>query len=244
MFGTKGRHGMAVSALVVSLSLTSLVGSAAASPSAEDTRGCSVLAHERNLGAHKLREAWQGFNEQLRSLSREARELSRESRRSSSATTLTVNARADLADAKSELNAIRGAAHTELQDRVELGSACKDPEATASASPSATDAGAEASVTETENTVELSIDTSDLVEKYREVVDQAILDMQAVMDPLNAAVAEMLAAAETAETTDDAAVTEKRGKAKGDREAKEKSGKPEGAGKPADKGGKGKAPRG
>jgi hypothetical protein len=54
----------------------------------------------------------------------------------------------------------------------------------------------------------------------------------------------MLAAAETAETTDDAAVTEKHGKAKADREAKEKSGKPEGAGKPADKGGKGKAPRG
>ena len=232
MFGTKTRRGMAVCALVVSLSLTSLVGSAAASPSADDTRGCSVLAHERNLGAHELHEAWQGFNEQLRMLSREARELSRESRRSSSATTLTVDARADLADAKSELNAIRGAAHAEVQDLVELGTACKDPVVT------------EAMVTETEDTVELSLETNDLVQKYREVVDQAILDMQAVMDPLNAAVAEMLEAAATAETTDDAAVTEKHGKAKADREAKEKSGKPEGAGKPADKGGKGKAPRG
>jgi hypothetical protein len=339
MFGTKTRHGMAVGALVVSLSLTSLVGSAAASPSAEDTRGCSVLAHERNAGAHRLHEAWQGFNEQLRSLSREARELNRESRRSSSATTLTVDARADLADAKSELNAIRGAAHTELQDLVELGTVCKEDVVTEAEDPhitlaslvdtdvddeddtvtvtlqvqfnekvtcgsadckalftykanddaattaadaetfelsadgtmatltfeldedvevdgtkdelkltsgaaSLTDADAKAMVTETEDTVELSLQTNDLVKKYREVVDQAILDMQAVMDPLNAAVAEMLAAAETAETTDDAAVTEKHGKAKADREANEKSGKPEGAGKPADKGGKGKAPRG
>ncbi|HET6701730.1 MAG TPA: hypothetical protein VFH14_08005, partial [Gemmatimonadaceae bacterium] len=314
---------MAVSALVVSLSLTSLVGSAAASPSAEDTRGCSVLAHERNLGAHKLHEAWQGFNEQLRGLSREARELSRESRRSSSATTLTVDARADLADAKSELNAIRGAAHAELQELVELGTVCKDPVVTESEDPhitlaalvdteandedgtvtvtlsvqfneevvcsTETDNGAACKSlftymassdadpadaetfelssdgttamltfeldedvevdgskdelkltsggtdslkdtdtepntvdTETETTVELSLQTNDLVMKYREVVDQAILDMQAVMDPLNAAVAEMLEAAATAETTDDAAVTEKHGKAKADREAKEK----------------------
>jgi hypothetical protein len=344
MFGTKTRHGMAVSALVISLSITSLVGSAAASPSAEDTQGCSVLAHERNAGVHRLREAWQGFNDQLRDLSRETRELSRESRRSGSSTELTVDARGAIADAKSELSAIRSAAQAELQDRVELGTVCKedvvaesedpnmtlaalvdsetndedgkvtltfsvqfneevtcstetdngaackslftylangDEDATAvdaktfelsadgtmatltfeldedveadgskdelkltSGSASLTDADAKAMVTETADTVELSLQTNDLVKKYREVVDQAILDMQAVMDPLNATVAEMLAAAETAETTDDAAVTEKHSKAKADREAKEKSGKPEGAGKPADKGGKGKAPRG
>jgi hypothetical protein len=339
MFGTNARRGMAVSALVISLSVTSLVGSAAASPSAEDTRGCSVLAHERNAGAHRLHEAWRGFNEQLRDLSREARELSRESRRSTSATSLTVDARADIADAKAELSAIRSAAHAELQDRVELGTVCKedvvteaeDPHITlaslvdtdvddeddtvtvtlsvqfnekvtcgsgdckslftytangdaattaadaktfdlsadgtmatltfeldedarvdgskdalkfTSGSASLADSDAKAMVSETEETVELSIQTNDLVTKYREVVDQAILDMQAVMDPLNAAVAEMLEAAATAETTDDTAVTEKHGKAKADRELKEKSGKPEGAGKPADKGGKGKAPRG
>ena len=330
---------MAVGALVVSLSVTSLVGSAAASPSAEDTRGCSVLAHERNAGVHRLGEAWQSFNDQLRGLSRETRELSRESRRSASATELTVDARGAIADAKAELSAIRGAAHAELQTRVELGTVCKEDVVTESEDPhmtlaslvdtdmndeddtvtvtlqvqfnekvtcgsadckalftykangdaattaadaetfelsadgtmatltfelaedvevdgshdeltltsgsaSLTDADAKAMVTETEDTVELSLQTNDLVTKYREVVDQAILDMQAVMDPLNAAVAEMLAAAETAETTDDAAVTEKHGKAKADREAKERSGKPEGAGKPADKGGKGKAPRG
>jgi hypothetical protein len=346
MFGTKTRRGMAASALVVSLSLTTLVGSAAASPSAEDARGCSVLAHERNAGVHRLHEAWRGFNDQLRDLSREARDLSRESRRSGSATELTVDARADIADAKSELNAIRSTAHAELQDRVELGTVCKDPVVTESEDPHMTlaalvdtetndedgtvtltfsvqfneevtcstetdngaackslftyvangdedttavdaktfelsddgtmatltfeldedvevdgsadelkltsggsnslkDTDAEANVmdTDTEMTVELSLQTNDLVKKYREVVDQAIKDMQAVMDPLNAAVAEMLEAAATAETTDDAAVTEKHGKAKADRETK-KSGKPEGAGKPTDKGGKGKAPRG
>lgn len=349
MFGTKTRRGMAVSALVVSLSITTLVGSAAASPSAEDARGCSVLAHERNAGAHRLHEAWQGFNEQLRHLSREARELSRESRRSGSAMTLIVDARSDVADARAELSAIRTAAHAELQDRVELGTVCKEPVVTEAEDPhitlaslvdtdvddedgtvtvtlsvqfneevvcsTETDNGAackslftymansdadpadaasfelsadgtmaaltfeldedvevdgshdelkltsggldtlkdtdtEPNVmdTETETTVELSLQTNDLVKKYREVVDQAIQDMQAVMDPLNAAVAEMLEAAATAETTDDAAVTEKHGKAKADREAKsgkrEGAGRPEGAGKPADKGGKGHAPRG
>jgi hypothetical protein len=346
MFGTRTRRGLAASALVVSLSLTTLVGSAAASPSVEDTRGCSVLAHERNAGAHRLHEAWRGFNEQLRDLSREARELSRESRRSTTATSLTVDARADIAEAKAELSAIRSAAHAELQDRVELGTVCKedvvteaeDPHITlaslvdadvddeddtvtvtlsvqfnekvtcgsadckslftylangdaattaadaetfelsadgtmatltfeldedvdvdgsndelrfTSGSASLTDADTKPMVTETEDTVELSLQTNDLVLKYREVVDQAILDMQAVMDPLNAAVAEMLEAAATAESSDDAAVTRKHAEARADREAKsensgkpEGAGKPDGAGKPADKGGKGRAPRG
>jgi hypothetical protein len=57
----------------------------------------------------------------------------------------------------------------------------------------------------------------------------------------------MLAAAATAETADDAAVTASHAKAKADREKSGKpdgAGKPEGAGKPADKGGKGRAPRG
>jgi len=100
---------------------------------------------------------------------------------------------------------------------------------------------------ETEATVDLTLQTNDLVAKYRDIVDQATKDMQAVMDPLNAAVAEMLAAAATAETSDDTAVTESHAKAKADREKSGKpdgTGKPEGAGKPADKGGKGKAPRG
>jgi len=343
VFGTKTRRGIAVSALVISLSATTLVGSVAASPSTEDARGCSVLAHERNAGAHRLHEAWQGFTGQLRDLSRETRELSRESRRSGSATTLTLDARGDIADARAELNAIRTAAHAELQDRVELGTVCKDPvvtededpymtlaalvdtdvndeedtvtvtlsvqfnekvtcgaadckslftytansdEATTAAdaetfelsadgtmatltfeldedvevdgshdeltftagSSSLKDADANAMEDETEMTVELSLQTNDLVKKYREVVDQAIQDMQEVMDPLNAAVAEMLAAAATAETSDDTAVTESHAKAKADRESKsgkpDGAGKPEGAGKPADKGGKGRAPRG
>jgi len=313
---------MAVGALVISLSVTTLVGNAAASPSAE-TQGCSVLAHERNAGAHRLHEAWRGFNEQLRDLSRQARELARDARRSGNE--LTVDAREDIAAARGELSAIWTAAHAELQDKVELGTVCKEPVVTEAEDPHITlaalvdtdvndeddtvtvtlsvqfnekvtcgtgceslfkylaneddettaveaesfelsDDGTMATLSfeldedvevdgakdelaftsgsledgdhnamdsETEATVELSIQTNDLVTKYREVVDQAIQDMQAIMDPLNAAVAEMLAAAETAETTDDAAIAEKHGKGK--------SGKPEGAGKPADAGkGKGK----
>jgi hypothetical protein len=331
VFGSKTRRGMAVGALVISLSATTLVGNAAASPVAE-THGCSVLAHERNAGSHRLHDAWRGFSEQLRDLSRQARELARDARRSGSE--LTVDAREDVAAAKGELSAIATAAHAELQDKVELGTVCKEEVVTEAEDPHITLAalvdtdvneedetvtvtlsvqfnekvtcgtdcktlfkyaandddattaaeaesfelstdGTMATLTfeldedvevdgakdelsftsgslkdeddhtmasETEATVELSLQTNDLVQKYREVVDQAIQDMQAVMDPLNAAIAEMLAAAETAETADDASVKEKRGKAKAEREEKAKSGKPEGAGKPADAGkGKGKS---
>jgi hypothetical protein len=328
VFGTRARRGMAVGALVISLSATTLVGNAAASPSSNETQGCSILAHERNAGAHRLHEAWRSFSEQLRDLSRDARVIARESRRSG--IELTVDAREDIAAARGELSAIWSAAHAELQDKAELGTVCKEPVVTEAEDPHITlaalvdtdvdeedetvtvtlsvqfnekvtcgtdcktlfkyaandeddttaaeaesfelsadgtmatltfelgedvevdgandelsfttgslkDVEDHAMASETESTVELSIQTNDLVTKYREVVDQAIQDMQAIMDPLNAAVAEMLAAAETAETTDDAAVTEKHAKAKSDREAK--SGKPEGAGKPADAGGKGK----
>jgi hypothetical protein len=317
-----------VSALILSLSATTLVGSAAASPSAPETQGCSVLAQERNDGAHRLHEAWQGFNEQLRDLARETRELGRESRRSGSATTLIIDARADVTDARAQLSAIWTTAHADLQDKVDLGTACKEPVVTESEDPHITlaalvddedgtvtlavqfnekvtcgtdckslfkytanddaattevaadtfelsedgtmakltfkldddvdvdgsadeltftagslkDADDHAMASATETTVELSLQTNDLVMKYRDIVDQAILDMQAVMDPLSSAVAEMLAAAETAETSDDAAVTNSHAKAKADRETK--GGKPDGVGKPTDKGGKGRAPRG
>jgi hypothetical protein len=70
---------------------------------------------------------------------------------------------------------------------------------------------------ETENPVDVSIDTNDLVMKYREVVDQAIKDMQAVIDEITAAFAEMAEAAETAETLDDSTVTEKVAKEKEER---------------------------
>jgi hypothetical protein len=329
MFGTKARRGMAVSALVISLSATTLVGSAAASPSAPETQGCSVLAQERNDGAHRLHEAWQGFNEQLRDLSRETRDLSRESRRSGSATTLIVDARADVSDARAELSAIWTTAHADLQDKVELGTVCKEPVVTESEDPHITlaalvddedgtvtlavqfnekvtcgtdckslfkyaanddaattdvtadtfelsedgtmakltfkldkdvevdgstdeltftsgslkDADEHAMASDTAATVALSLQTNDLVTKYRDIVDQAIKDMQAVMDPLNSAVAEMLAAAATAETSDDAAVTQSHAKAKADREAGT-HGKPDDAGKPTDTGkGKGRPTR-
>lgn len=336
MFGTKARRGMAVSALVISLSATTLAGGAAASPSApETTQGCSVLAQERNEGVHRLHEAWQGFNEQLRDLSRETRELSRESRRSGSATTLIIDARVDVSDARAQLSAIWTTAHADLQDKVELGTACKEPVVTESEDPHITlaalvddkdgtvtlsvqfnekvscgtdckslfkyaanddaattdvtadkfelsedgtmakltfkleadvdvdgstdeltftsgslkDADGHAMASETEATVDLSLQTNDLVTKYRDIVDQAIKDMQAVMDPLNSAVAEMLAAAETAETSDDAAVIQSHAKAKADREAgahgkPDGAGKLDGAGKPTDTGkGKGRPTR-
>jgi hypothetical protein len=71
---------------------------------------------------------------------------------------------------------------------------------------------------ETEKPVDLTIETNDLVMKYREVVDQAILDMQAVIDEITAAMNEMTEAAETAELADDAEVTTDLKTAKAERE--------------------------
>jgi len=53
----------AAGAFIFALSVTSLGGNAAASPSADEDgqRGCSALAHVRNDAVSNLREAWQGF---------------------------------------------------------------------------------------------------------------------------------------------------------------------------------------
>jgi hypothetical protein len=72
-------------------------------------------------------------------------------------------------------------------------------------------------VDETNEPVDVSLVTNDLVAKYREVVDQAILDMQAVIDEITAAFAEMAEAADTVETLDDTKATAKAAKEKEER---------------------------
>jgi len=212
----RGARAVAASALIIAISATSLGGTANAAPS-DDDRGCSVLAHERNASVHRLHEAWQGFRTSLRDLARESRQAQRALRGSETATSLVTDARADLADARQALGELWRTAHEELQSRVELGSACKDP-AEPVAEPPVTLATLEAN--------------GDLVKKYREVVDEAIKDMQAVVDGVTDGVATLVTAAES----NDATAKAKRGK---DRERS----KPDATGKPDVAGNRERGPR-
>ncbi|MGH2472850.1 MAG: hypothetical protein ACRDG6_10670 [Candidatus Limnocylindria bacterium] len=324
-------RGMAVGALILSLTATTFGGSANAAPLANETNGCSVLAHERNEGLHRLHEAWMGFRSELRDLSREARGLSREARRSASASEMTSEARAQIQSAGAELGEIKNDAREEIQNVVELGQACKDEQPTVDETPVITlatltdqdeeddtvtvtfvvqfsepvvcdgdcatlfsykanedvttsaqaadfdlaedgksaevsfelDADADvdgatdeliftegsaslkdeddnAVETQTENPIALAIETNDLVTKYREIVDDAILDMQAVMDEVMATFDELTEAAATATTSDDERVKEEHAKAKEVRANAKEERTNEGKGKPEGAGSKGK----
>src|SRR5687768_13780632 len=133
MTQSRAARGIAAGALILSLTAT-MGGSASAAPAreetAEDSRGCSVLAHERNEGRHRLHEAWQEFNGELRDLQRDARQLDRDAKKTKSASTMTSEAREALDGAKAELQKIRTEAHAAIQALAELGEACKDEQET------------------------------------------------------------------------------------------------------------------
>jgi hypothetical protein len=314
--GNRTARGMAVGALILSLTATIGSGTATAAPPVDETademKGCSVLAHERNDGRHRLQEAWKGFRAELRGLHRDARDLDREAKKSKSASAMTSEARQELDNAREELGQIRSDAHAKIQELAELGQACKEERETVeedvhitlvsvtdnedgkvtllvqfnekvectdedgedcanlfsyTASDDVTttaqaadfdlaDDGTSAEVsfeldedvevdtatdeltltaggalkaqdgdefeTETDEPVDLTLETNDLVMKYREAVDEAILDMQAVIDEITAAMAEMTEAADTVELTDDTQVAEELEKSKKER-VKEKT---------------------
>lgn len=339
----RAARGMAVGALILSFTVTLGGRTANAAPAANeatDNTNCSVLAHERNEGAHRLHEAWQEFSAEVRGLQRDARALDRDAKKTKSASTMTDEAREALDGAKSELQKIWTDAHSSIQDLVELGQACKEEQESEDEDAHVTltsvvsdedgvvtlfvqfnekvdctndadngkacaelfaykanddadavkgktfelgenamsaevtfvidadltdDEDVEVDVTKdelkftagsaltaqdgdsfetneaAESPVDVSVQTSDLVAKYREVVDQAILDMQAVVDEISAAFADMAEAAQTATTADDDAATAGLEQAKQDR-AKDKADHAKGG---SDKSkGKGKSKRG
>jgi hypothetical protein len=249
MFRTSLSRGLAVGALILSLTAT-IGGSAYAAPLADEKSDCSTAAHERNLAVHFLHEeVWKTFRADLKDLASEARQLQKEAHKSG--TELSVDARAEVASAQRELNGIWADAHAALQGEAELGQACtaEDEAETTPATtdtntsvPAPTDASAPSDSTENAHT----FDTSGLAEKYRSIVDQAIVDMQAVVDEATAAVDEMKKAAETADTSDDAKVTKDLEEAKTERvkekeeRSKDKTEHSAGKGKDNAKGGKGK----
>ena len=113
----------AAGAFIFALSLTSLGGNAAASPSADEDgqRGCSALAHVRNDAVSNLREAWQGFRKQARDLAHDARELRKEKLdRAALAAAMT-----ELKDANESLDGIRNDARSEMR-RIFAATVCGD----------------------------------------------------------------------------------------------------------------------
>ena len=225
MFGTRianrTARGMAVGALILSLGVTTFGGSANAAPLAEND--CSAAAHARNDAVHLLHKAQKVFDGDLKDLAKDVRELQHESRKDKASADLTNDARAEVASAKQELKSIASQAHTDIQSAVELGSACKDEEdeddtttttttSTSTTAPSDTTAPADSTGSAH------SFDTSGLDSKYKDIVEQAIKDMQAVVDEATKAVMDMSAASESKETVDDSKVKKELEKAKVDRE--------------------------
>jgi hypothetical protein len=210
-------HGLAAAALIFSLTVTTFAGSANAAPLAESD--CSVAAHARNDANHLLHTVWKVFNGNLKDLARDARKLDKESRKDKASAALRTDARAEVASANDELKSIRSQAHADVQAEVELGSACKDEEdedttTTTTTTTAPSDVTAPAESTGDAHT----FDTSGLDEKYKEIVDRAITDMQAVVDEARKAVEDIAAAAETTETTDDTNVATDRETAKAERQ--------------------------
>jgi hypothetical protein len=206
-------RGMAVGAIILSLGATTFAGSANAAPLADVTQDCSAAAHARNDAVHLLHAAWKAFDGDLRDLARQARQLQHEAHKSGA--TLTTDAREEVASDSHEIKDIASKAHEAIQADTDLGTACTDEDETTTTTTTTTsDATAPVDSSGSART----FDTSGLEQKYKDIVDAAIADMQGVVDDATKAVLDMTTAAESAETTDDSKVKKDVEKAKADRE--------------------------
>jgi hypothetical protein len=225
MFGTRianrTARGMAVGALILSISATTFAGIANAAPLTDETQDCSAAAHARNDAVHLLRKATKVFEGDLKDLAKDVRELQHELHKDKASHDLTADARDEVASAKHEVKSISKQAHEDIQAAVELGTACKDEndeDDTTPATPAGTTAPSDATAPADSTGDAHTFDTSGLDDKYKDIVDQAIVDMQAVVDEASQAVADMAAAADTLDTKDDGKVKKDVEKAKADRE--------------------------
>ena len=226
MFGTRianrTARGMAVGALILSLA-TTFGGSANAAPLADETKDCSAAAHARNDAAHLLHTAWKVFDGDLKDLASDVRKLQHESRKDKASASVATDARATVASARQELKGIAAQAHLDIQAAVDLGAACKDEAddnttttttATTTSSTSPTDGTAPADSTGSAH----SFDTSGLDSKYKDIVVQAIADMQAVVDDTMKAVGDVSAVTDSKDANDDTKVKKALETAKATRE--------------------------
>jgi len=197
----------AAGALILSLTATTFAGSANAAPLADDKTDCSTAAHARNDAVHLLHTASKAFDGDLKDLARDARKLQHETEKESGV--LTTDARAVVASAKAELKDIASQAHSDIQAAVELGAACSDDEDSTTPTTNTTNTTTTNTVTAPRDSTApadttgsaRTFDTSGLDAKYKDIVDQAIKDMQAVVDDARKAVLDMTKAAESKETT-------------------------------------------
>jgi len=195
---------VAVGALIFSLGMTIFGGSANAAPLAE-TQDCSAAAHARNDAVHLLHTAWKAFDGDLKDLARDARKLQHETEKASAV--LTKDARSTVASARAELRDIVSQAHSDIQGAADLGACSDESDTTAttttttttttSSATAPTDASPPADSSGSAHT----FDTSGLGAKYKGFVDQAITDMQGVVDDARNAVLDIATAAESKETT-------------------------------------------
>ena len=221
--GSRTARGFAAAALVLSLTATTLAGSAYAAPLADND--CSAAAHARNVAVHFLdKVVWKAFEGDLKDLARDARQLQHESHKTGD---VVINDARDLVkDAKGELKDIRSQAHEDIQAAVELGTACTDKEDTTSS----TDTSTTTNTNDTNTSVNAptdatppadstgsahTFDTSGLDAKYKGIVEKAIVDMQKVVDDTRAALTALTAVAEEAKDAKDA---KDESKVKNDRE--------------------------
>jgi hypothetical protein len=219
----------AAGALILSLTATTFAGSANAAPLAEEKTDCSTAAHARNDAVHLLHVAWTAFNGDLKTLASDARKLQHESEKASAAA--SKDARGVIRSAKAELREIVSQAHSDIQAAVDLGAVCSDENDSTKSTTTTTN-----TTTTTTTTVTApkdatppadtsgsahTFDTSGLDAKYKDIVDQAIKDMQKVVDDARKALLDMTTVAESKETTEKDAdkVEQEVEKAKADRHA-------------------------
>ena len=224
----------AAGALILSLTATTFVGSAYAAPLADDKTDCSAAAHARNDAVHLLHTAWKAFSGDLKDLASDARKLQHETEKASAAA--TKDARSVITSAKAELRDIVSQAHSDIQAAADLGAACSDEnkdETTTTNTTTTTNATNTTTTTSTNSVTAPSdatspadttegahtFDTSGLDAKYKDIVDQAIKDMQKVVDDARLALLNMTTVAESKETTEKDAdkVVQQVEKAKADR---------------------------
>ncbi len=219
--GSRTARGLAAAALILSLTATTFAGSANAAPLANETQDCSAAAHARNDAVHLLHTAWKAFDGDLKDLARDARKLQHEAHKAG--TVLAVDARDEVANARHELKGVAANAHEDIQGVVELGTACKDDvdgttTATTTTTTTSTTAPSDATPPADSTGSARTFDTSGLDSKYKDIVDQAIKDMQAVVDGARKAVMDMTAVAESSDKNDDSKVEKVVEAAKADRE--------------------------
>jgi hypothetical protein len=207
-------RGMAVGALVLSLSATTFGGLANAARLADETQDCSDAAHARNDAVHLLHEAWKLFDGDLKDLARDVRKLQHEAHKSG--TTLLTDAREEVSSARHDLKDIVSQAHEDIQDVADLGTACKEEIEETTTTTTTTTTGTAAPTDSTGGAG--SVDTSGLEQKYKDIVDKAIAGMQLVVDGVTAAVLDVTAATESTDTSDDAKVKTELKTAKAERE--------------------------